>query len=633
MKTSPLLARLMPVALADVTAAPAEIMVFPAGTHTINASQAGKPITKSVKVGPDTAAALQAALTAHLAAGPQKPYFDFDHDDTKASAWPAAYRWEPGAADKPAGVYAKVDWSASGAAAVLGKDYRSFSPAFHVDDAVPARVIGAPLNQGGLVNAPAFRAQAPLWAKEQSSAATPPNHNPTTTTMTDEEKKAAEAAAANAALQTELQTLKARETAQQQELLTLKAKETERRKADASAKVAAAVARGALPPKDETIQAKWRGLIEADPSHAELLAALPDGTITQVVTSTGGHIQAKEGLNNVLKGYKAARTPKERAAIYAKEIEPLFKPGFALGPILAANALGELAGDLVTQRSLALLKLTFPVLKNISTNFTEENAAYGQTIKTRLRAIPAVTAYDPVNGYAASDVTDTDVPVVINNHNAVQIKYTANDLASTARDLFGEQVEGCHYSLGKSLVDALYALITVGNYANGTVQASAGFGRPTLITVAEALFGRSVAAARRTCLLNPTYFGQLSQDASLVSLAAFQKPEMLTDYMLPPVAGFDVQQAVNLPGTGNLGGAAFTPDAMAMAVRVPNDYTTVLPGASNGNVSVVTNPDTGFTVQLVQYVDHNHGTANWRIAFMFGVAVGNAASLQRITSA
>jgi hypothetical protein len=63
---------------------------------------------------------------------------------------------------------------------------------------------------------------------------------------------------------------------------------------------------------------------------------------------------------------------------------------------------------------------------------------------------------------------------------------------------------------------------------------------------------------------------------------------------------------------------------------VPNDYTLALPGASNGNVSVVTNPDTGISVQLVQYVDHNLAAATARVATMYGVAVGNPAVARRL---
>lgn len=627
---SPLLARLAPRDLpAPAGAPPAEIMVFPAGTHTINATQSGRSVTREIVVGPDTAATMQAALTAALA-GPQRPYFDFDHDDTAASAWPQSFRWEPGAPGRDPGVYAAVEWSASGAAAVLGKDYRSFSPAFFADEARPSRVTGAPLNMGGLVNSPAFRRQAPIWAKTLSADPLPKNENQKKSMKTEEEQKAADLAAQNA------QALKAKadeNSALQAKLQTLETEKKERAKADATAKVAAAVARGALPAKDEAIQAKWRGLIEANAAHSALLDALTGSPLLTPVTQPGGHhVEAKAGAEEVLKAYAKA-SASDRPAIYAKDISPLFKPGFSLGPILAANSLATLTGDLVTQRALTLLKLNFPVLRSISTDFSAENAAFNQAVKTRLITVPSATDYDASTGYATSDATTTDVSITINAHKAVQIKFGVNELASTRRDLFGEQAEAANYALGKVLVDALYALITSGNFANVTTKALANFSRADVTAMAKALFNRGVPEMRRTLLLNPDYFEKLGQDSTLVSLAAFQRPEVITDWVLPPVAKFDVKQAVNLPTTGNLTGFGFTPDALAMATRVPNDYTQAQPGASHGAVSVVTNPDTGISVQLVQFVDHTLGASFWRIAIMFGVAKGQAASGQRLVSA
>ena len=147
------------------------------------------------------------------------------------------------------------------------------------------------------------------------------------------------------------------------------------------------------------------------------------------------------------------------------------------------------------------------------------------------------------------------------------------------------------------------------------------------------MFLRAVPEMGRTLILNPDYFEKLAADPTIVSLAAFQRPEVITDYVLPPIAKFNVIQAVNLPAGNNLTGFGLAPDTLAMATRVPNDYTAALPGASNGVVSVVQNPDTNIAVQLVQFVDHNAGVANWRIAMMSGVAKGDPAKGQRLVSA
>lgn len=616
---APIHARLVPLALADMAAAPAEIMVFPAGVHTIHATQNNQPVTKDVLVEPATADAMQAALQAHLTAG-QRPYFDFDHDDTKASAWPTGYRWEAGCAARVPGVYAAVEWSGSGAAAVLGKDYRSFSPAFNIDKAKPARVVGAPLNMGGLVNAPAFRRQAPIWAKQASSPLSPDTTMPTPNNDTD--IAAAEAIKAKEALATA-----------QTELAALKAKDAARRKTDAGVLVAAAVARGALPPKDEAIQAKWTSLLEADPSHAQLLATLPGNDITKPVTEPGEPITAKAGPVAVLKAYAAEKDEKKRGVIYAQDITPLFNPGFALGPILAANSLGSVAGDLIILRSLDLLKLSFPALGAITTDFSAEQARQGQAIKTRIVGVPSVVALDNTTGWASSDATTTDVTVTIGQPKGVQIEYTSTQLANTLRDIFGEQVEACHYALGKDMFDALYAVITAGNFAYATTRALATFTRDHVTAMSKALTGRGVSQMGRTLLLNQDYYEKLGQDATIVNLAAYSMPGVITDGLLPPIAKFAITEAVNLPGTGNLTGFGFTKDALVLATRVPEDYTRALPGASNGAVSVITNPTTGMSVQKVDFVDHKLAKAYSRIAIAYGVAKGNGLSGQRLISA
>ncbi|PTX95762.1 phage protease [Opitutus sp. ER46] len=633
-KSEPITARMPALELPQSDQLPAEIMSFPAGVHTINAKQAGKAINTSVQVDAQTAAVMQATLEAHMAASPQKPYFDFDHDDKDASAWPKAFRWEDGSNGRPAGVYAAVEWSGSGSAAIAGKDYRSFSPVFYVDERKPARVTGAPLNMGGLVNSPAFKKQAPIWAKDTLSAAQPPNQNhthmPDKTDTTPGATPSPAAASDTSAIQAKEQI-----SALQTQVQALQAKDTERRKTDAKAAVDAAVARGALPPKDTAIQAKWTGLIEADPANADLLAAMPGTSLLTPVTQPGGHVQAKDNLVECLKKLKAEQDVDTRSAIYAKEVSPLFRDSeFRMGPILAANSLGTLSGELITQRSLTLLKRAFPALFAISTNFTNEAASFGQTVKARLRTIPTVTDYNVLTGYATSDASAVDVPVVIDGHKAVQIAFNANELGSTSRDLFAEQTEGAHVAIGGDLVDALLAVITAANFANGTVQAVAGFGRPTMTAIAKALTTRFAPRAGRFAMLNLDYYEKLGQDASIVSLATYQKAEIITENQLPPVAGLLPIEVQNFPTVGNLTGFAGTPDALALSTRLPNDYTQAMPDVpSNGSVQIVKNPDTGIAVMLVRFIDHKLGAAVWRVAYMRGAAKGQAASGQRITSA
>jgi hypothetical protein len=83
----------------------------------------------------------------------------------------------------------------------------------------------------------------------------------------------------------------------------------------------------------------------------------------------------------------------------------------------------------------------------------------------------------------------------------------------------------------------------------------------------------------------------------------------------------------------NLVGFAGSKSALVIATRTPNDYTSVLPGASFGNVQMVTDPDIGITVMQVQYVNHTLGTATSRIALMWGTAAGQTNAGQLIKAA
>ncbi len=345
-------------------------------------------------------------------------------------------------------------------------------------------------------------------------------------------------------------------------------------------------------------------------------------------------ITTTPGLLEGLRVYAATPNQKVRSAIYASVVGPALRAGNVhLGSILAANSLGSLSGDLITQRALDLLKLSFPALTAISSNFSDSPGRFGQTVSTRLRSIPGVSNYVPGTGYTTQNAVTNDVDVVIDQHKGVPITFNANELASTQRDLFGEQAEGAHHALGKAMVDALFGLITVANFGNETISALVDFNRSKATSMAGALTNRGVPDAGRFLLLNGEYFAKLQDDSSIVSYAAFQRPELITEYMLPRISGFQPHLAQTLPTAETLVGFGGTPDSLAIATRVPSDYTSVMPAANNGSVSVVTNPDTGISVQLVQYVDHVKAEATWRIAIMFGVAKGNVVAGQRLVSA
>jgi hypothetical protein len=93
------------------------------------------------------------------------------------------------------------------------------------------------------------------------------------------------------------------------------------------------------------------------------------------------------------------------------------------------------------------------------------------------------------------------------------------------------------------------------------------------------------------------------------------------------VSNFKVYDAPNLPtNLANINGFAASKSALCVVTRTPNDYTSVLPGASFGTVQMVTDPDIGITVMLTQYVNHTLARASSRISLMYGTAAGQGAA-------
>jgi hypothetical protein len=111
--------------------------------------------------------------------------------------------------------------------------------------------------------------------------------------------------------------------------------------------------------------------------------------------------------------------------------------------------------------------------------------------------------------------------------------------------------------------------------------------------------------------------------------------EFITDNVLPKMATFKPIEAPNLlntNATANLVGFAGHRACAALKARVPSDYTSVLPGASYGNVSVITDPKIHLSVLLVEYVNHTGGYAERRLQVMLGAAKGDTRGGLCITS-
>ena len=660
-------------------------MFAPGGTHTITPAADEGSAEVTVKIDETTAAVLNASLAKINAENaPQRAFFDREHDLTAgATAWPRRFVWSE--SPQP-GVYCEHEPSALGQQLVAGKIVRAFSPSFYSDAELPKRIArgkhvavaagkrGSPENParmiglvfpacGTLTNNPAFTQILPLWAKNAGASSATDNqpHNMKQTpeklaalqarkieleqslpalraAKTADDKNAAAAEAVEAA-ETELDTTEAKLNAhaaavRNEELeAALRASRTK----DAESAVAEAVKRGAIAARDTATQETWKTKCVEDPANLVLLASMRGSPALEArrITTPGLQITREDSVT-VLRAYNAERDPRKKHAIFARDIKPRLKDGETL-PLKASNTLGTLAGELIVQQALELLTLEQPLLSALTTNFSDTalNPKHNTEINTRIIGIPGTTAYNTTTGYATENTVTTDVPLTINRHYSCQVEFGEEELAGTNRRLFDELAPAMAYAIGKEMTDYALSLITAGNYTNtATTKALIDFDRASVISMGGALSDRGVPSMGRTLLLTGTYYDKLFSDDQIVLLAANQKADLITGSRMIPLHDFNVLRAPTLPTTGNLAGFGFSKSALVLAARVPSDYANAFPGVTGGGISqVVTNPQSGLSMHLVQFVDHQLGQAFMRLASMYGAAKGQINAGQRLVSA
>jgi hypothetical protein len=384
---------------------------------------------------------------------------------------------------------------------------------------------------------------------------------------------------------------------------------------DADTAIKAAVKRGALPAKDEELQEKWRQRCIEDPENIELLAKMQSAPAL-----------AAPRIN-------AERDPRRKAAIFASEISKRITDGEDL-PIHAANTMGTLAGEIVAQQALELLTVEEPMINLFSTDFSGEGAKKGQTITSRIVGIPAAGDYHVDNGYVSQAQVFTDVDVTLSAHRFVQAEFNADELSGTSRRLFDEVAPALADGIGADAVSIALAVITAANFTEApTVEAQIDFDRETVIGLGGALRDRGVRR-NRYLLLNGSYYDKLFSDEKIALLAANQKAELISGDEMMPLHGFNIQRCPTLPNTNNLVGFGGGKSAILVAGRVPNDYANALPGVTGGGTSqIITNPKSGISVHLVQFVDHQKGKAYSRMAYILGANKGQIKAGQRLVSA
>ena len=298
-----------------------------------------------------------------------------------------------------------------------------------------------------------------------------------------------------------------------------------------------------------------------------------------------------------------------------------------------ANSLGTISAAVIAQESLPLLIAKIPLLKNITTEFGNDVVYFNQQVKTRILGGGTVSNYDPVNGYVVSDVSDTDVTLTINQQPQITIGFNDQELSSTPFNLIGEHSEVLANKMAASIMTTICGEFINADFGAGaqtTTVTNANATRATVISAGNLALDLRNVGSDRFAILNPNYYYGLMNDPTLIYLTAgalgVQSP------VLPVIEGVSVAKYNSLPSESqNLAGVMGAKDSLIFASRVPAVPVAGVPQVAN--ITNVTDPDSGLTMQVREWYDPQKGKLFVTYTLMYGVAVGNPNSLQLFVTA
>ena len=292
-----------------------------------------------------------------------------------------------------------------------------------------------------------------------------------------------------------------------------------------------------------------------------------------------------------------------------------------------ANTLGGINLAQIANESLDPLLAAMAPLSAFSTDFSADVADKGESVATRVAS--AVTAASATSGYTATDVTSTAKTITLNNHIHFTSAFTDLEVAKGGFDLLKRVfVVPAVNAVANKMMDDTLALVTSTNYTNGTAVEAASFGADNVADLAKELSEENVPLNGRSLVVGPAYYGNLAKDNAIQAAYAFGGAEAIRENRVARVHGFDLHSYNDIPDNSeNLTGFACSQEGILIAARQP-----AMPVDWYGQVESVTEPGSGLTLQWRSYYDGSAGKQMLTCTVIYGVAVGVANHLWRITS-
>lgn len=245
----------------------------------------------------------------------------------------------------------------------------------------------------------------------------------------------------------------------------------------------------------------------------------------------------------------------------------------------------------------------------------------------------ASTDWNPANGYVVGQNQSLQVrDVTVNKRKFRGVAFTSDEWN---RQPFLSQEEFIKLEAEKLADDVLadmWTLVTAANYAGATIAAGAAsaFDLDEVLALRRLCGEANWPKVPRSLILDGAYWENLHKDTRLGNQNYGSTGAAQEGAVTGKVGGFTPYEVPLLPDNGleKIVGAAIYPSAILCA------FAPIKPHPGLGKVvdyQVVTDPDTGLSLEYRQFADPVKDTVYEVIECNYGFNVGEAAALKRIT--
>ena len=282
----------------------------------------------------------------------------------------------------------------------------------------------------------------------------------------------------------------------------------------------------------------------------------------------------------------------------------------------------------IAQASLPHLTNAFAPLRGITTDFSTDVAAAGQSVTTRFATVPSVVDVTSA-GYAPVAGDTTARTINLSSHQGVTLGFTDIEVLQSSINFERLFLAPMIQALGAKVFGDLWNLVTAANFTETAYSSTAAnFDRQDVIDLATQLTSSAKAPKfGRAILLNPAYYG-----AVLKTFISAEIPG-ITDFKanntVPRVSGFDIYESDLCDANGeNLAGFAMHSSALIMAARRVNPEAALQDSIEIAEVVV---PELGLPVTFRRFYSRESGKTCISASIIYGVAKGTNMGVRVVT--